>query len=245
MSRIVLLCGPSCVGKSPLYKAFELFYPELAAEFKTMVCYHSRSARPGEKDGVDYHFRTKEFIERLGEKKDFLVTEYRGDTYGVDFGQVRKDMKVSDIFYEANPVIGKAILDFCKREDIENLSVFMSPLSRDEIEFLKSPDKNADLKKTVTDVMRRKLLRRTKKQKSILSGKDLETIEVRAECAFNELKMGSDFDYVIANHDGEDSENWCQFYYPIGDARKTLMVFAEIIKVNTSKYAERWPEGLI
>jgi guanylate kinase len=64
----------------------------------------------------------------------------------------------------------------------------------------------------LTDVMRRKLLRRTQRQKSILSLKDLENIERRATSAFAEPKEAWRFEHVIPNHDGEDSENWDAFY---------------------------------
>jgi hypothetical protein len=34
MSRFVMLSGPSCVGKGPLYSALRKFYPEMAGRFK-------------------------------------------------------------------------------------------------------------------------------------------------------------------------------------------------------------------
>ena len=34
--------------------------------------------------------------------------------------------------------------------------------------------------------------------------------------------MAHHFQHVIVNHDGEDSENWNAFYFPLGDARRTL-----------------------
>ena len=49
--------------------------------------------------------------------------------------------------------------------------------------------------------------------KSIPSLKDLENIERRAAGAYTELKEAWRFEYVIPNHDGEDSENWDAFYY--------------------------------
>jgi guanylate kinase len=93
--------------------------------------------------------------------------------------------------------------------------------------------------------MRRKLLRRATKQKGILSLKDLENIEIRARSAYQELKQGWRFDAVIPNHDGEDSENWDAFYYPVGDARKTLLSFAALLENQPSHDAERWEPELI
>lgn len=60
MPRLVLVSGPSCVGKSPLKQALDHEFPELARTFRVPVLFHSRSPRPGERDGVDYHFRSRE-----------------------------------------------------------------------------------------------------------------------------------------------------------------------------------------
>jgi guanylate kinase len=58
---------------------------------------------------------------------------------------------------------------------------------------------------------------------------DLENIERRASSAYIELKEAWHFNYVITSHDGEDSENWDAFYYLVGDARKTLLTFADLV----------------
>jgi len=97
----------------------------------------------------------------------------------------------------------------------------------------------------LTDVMRRKLLRRTRRQKMELSLKDLENIEKRASSAYKELKEAWHFDYVIPNHDGEDSDNWEAFYYPLGDARKTLLAFAAILEGKVPENMEKWEEELV
>ena len=93
--------------------------------------------------------------------------------------------------------------------------------------------------------MRRKLLRRTQRQKNILSLKDLENIERRAASAFTELKEAWNFEYIIPNHDGEDSENWNAFYYPVGDSRKALLAFADLIAGKASPLVEKWDERLL
>jgi guanylate kinase len=45
--RLVILSGPSCVGKSPMAKALAKFYPELRKKLQPLVLYNSREARPG------------------------------------------------------------------------------------------------------------------------------------------------------------------------------------------------------
>ncbi len=59
MGQLVILAGPSCVGKGPLHAALGKFYPEVAARLRKMVLYNSRAPRPGEREGVDYYFRTR------------------------------------------------------------------------------------------------------------------------------------------------------------------------------------------
>jgi hypothetical protein len=63
------------------------------------------------------------------------------------------------------------------------------------------------LPELVTDVMRRKLLRRTRRQKGELSLSDVENVETRARSAYLELQEAWHFQHVIPNHDGEDSEH--------------------------------------
>ena len=93
--------------------------------------------------------------------------------------------------------------------------------------------------------MRRKLLRRTRRQKGELSAPDLENIETRASSAFRELQEAWRFQHVIPNHDGEDSDNWEAFYYLIGDARKTLEAFAALLKGVVPPGVEQWEENLL
>jgi guanylate kinase len=40
--RLVILSGPSCVGKSPLAKALAKFYPEIRKTLQPLVLYNSR-----------------------------------------------------------------------------------------------------------------------------------------------------------------------------------------------------------
>ena len=120
----------------------------------------------------------------------------------------------------------------------------MSPLSRDEILFLKA-EPTVSLAELIADVMRRKLLRRTRRQKGELSLGDLENIEKRASSAYRELQEAHYFQHVIPNHDGEDSENWDAFYHPLGDARVALLAFVSLLAGKVSSGVEQWEEDLI
>ena len=242
MGRFIILSGPSCVGKGPLHGAFLKFYPEQAASLHKLVLYNCRSPRPGEIDGKDYWFRSREEIEAFRKKENFVVLDVRGDLQAADLADAGRSLATGDLFFEGNPFVGRKLQETLG-EKVNLLSVFLSPLAREEILFLQSREvKLADF---LTDLMRRKLLRRTQRQKGILSLKDLENIERRASSAYPELKEAWHFDYIIPNHDGEDSENWDAFYYPISDALKTLRAFADLIVGRVPPAAEKWEEDLI
>jgi guanylate kinase len=246
MGRFVMLSGPSCVGKGPLHNALKRFYPHLEQKLEKLILFNSRAPRPGEQDGVDYHFRPRQEIESLRGREGYIVLDVRGDLQALDVENLREILDgEKDAFFEGNPFVPMEALKSPLLSDVPKLSVFLAPLSRDEILFLRDPARRVSLPDFVTDVMRRKLLRRTQRQKVLLSLKDLENIERRAGSAYRELQLAHHFDYVIPNHDGEDSENWEAFYYPIGDARKALIAFAAILSGQESEYAEKWERELL
>jgi guanylate kinase len=243
--RLIILAGPSCAGKSPLDKALARFHPELRSPLQPVVLYNDREPRPGEVDGVDYHFRDRTGIEALGESGEHVVMDVRGDMQALDVAELKRVLQDGDAFFEGNPFVGRVLLTDPGLDGVEKLGVFMAPLSRDEILSLRDAGGSVSLPDLVTDVMRRKLLRRTRKQKGDLSLKDLDNIETRAGSAYRELKMAHLFNAVIPNHDGEDSENWDAFYYPLGDARKSLRAFVALLRGEWPDEAERWEPDLL
>ncbi len=243
--RLVILSGPSCVGKTPLYKALGKFYPELHRQFHKLVLFNSRAPRPGERDGVDYHFRTRAQVEALRTNDRYAVLEVRNDLQALDVQELDSLLQRGHVFFEGNPFVGQALQSHSRLANANRLSIFISPLSRDEIVYLKASERNLSLQDFLTDVMRRKLLRRTRRQKGELSAADLEDIEKRASSAYRELQEAWRFQFVIPNHDGEDSDNWEAFYYLIGDARKTLEAFAALLKGEVAPGVEQWKEDLL
>jgi guanylate kinase len=243
--RLVILSGPSCVGKSPLEKALAKFYPRLRQALRKLVLYNSRAPRPGEVEGVDYYFRTRPQVEALRAESRYAVLDVRGDLQALDVEELRTLLEESNAFFEGNPFVGRALQMHPGLAGIRQLSIFLSPLSKEEVIYLKAPERNVSLPDLVTEIMRRKLLRRTQRQKLELSAKDLENIEARATSTYRELKEAWHFDYVIPNHDGEDSDNWEAFYYPIGDARKALSAFVGLLEGMVSPDVEKWEEDLI
>jgi guanylate kinase len=133
VGRLVILSGSSCVGKSPLAKALAKFYPELRKRLQPLVLYNSRDPRPLEVDGVDYHFRSREQIENLKANDHFVVMDVRSDLQGLDLQELSALLAKGDVFFEGNPFVGRTLQTSPALADVNRLSVFMSPLSREEI----------------------------------------------------------------------------------------------------------------
>ena len=205
--RVVILSGPSCVGKSPLYRCLGKFYPELHKQLRKLVLVNSRDPRPGEIDGVDFHFRTRAQVERLRDDERYAVLEARTDLQAVDVEELESLLQHGDVFFEGNPYVARALQTHPRLESARRLSIFISPLSKEEITYLKAPERDVSLEELLTNIMRSKLLRRTRRQKGELSAPDLANVETRASSAYRELETAWHFQYVIPNHDGEDSEN--------------------------------------
>ncbi len=241
MGKLIIISGPSCVGKSPLFRALGHFYPDLLKGTKPLILYNDRRPRPNEKDGVDYYFRSTEYVQGLRRKKDFLVFEVRGDLQAVDVKELKGNLEKQDVLFEGNPFVGSRLLGFGPLKKTDKISVFISPLCMEEILHFRSSRGAAGLDEIVTDIMRRKLSRRTRHQKGMITGPAREDIERRARSAFGELKYAYLFDFVIPNHDGEDSENWQAFGYPVGDARRTMLALVDILTRGACPMAEIWP----
>ncbi|XP_072047387.1 guanylate kinase-like isoform X2 [Amphiura filiformis] len=78
--RPCVFCGPSGSGKSTLIKKLMNEYKDC---FGFSVSHTSRKPRVGEKDGVDYHYTTREAMGEAIKRGEFLETaEFSGNFYG-------------------------------------------------------------------------------------------------------------------------------------------------------------------
>ena len=76
---MVIVSGPSGAGKGTLIEGVLARMPEL----RVAVSATTRRRRPGEVDGEDYHFLSRERFEERVAAGDFLEhVEYAGNRYG-------------------------------------------------------------------------------------------------------------------------------------------------------------------
>jgi guanylate kinase len=188
--RLVLLSGPSCVGKTPLFACLSKFYPDLSKRLHKLVLVNSRDPRPGEIDGVDYHFRTRTQVEALRNDRRYVVLEVRTDLQALNMEELESLLRQGDALFEGNPYVARELQIQPRLAKAQQLSVFISPLARAEIEYLTMPERNLSLEE-------------------------------------------------------EDSENWDAFYYPIGDAGKTLHAFVALLRGSVPPNVEHWDENLL
>ncbi len=79
MSRVFVITGPSGVGKGTLISGLMKELPQL----QLSVSATTRAPRPGERDGVQYHFLTGEQFDRLEGEGGFVEhADYAGRRYG-------------------------------------------------------------------------------------------------------------------------------------------------------------------
>jgi guanylate kinase len=79
MARVFVITGPSGVGKGTLIRGLMERVPAL----ELSVSATTRAPRPGERDGVDYHFLTREDFDRRVAAQEFVEhADYAGRSYG-------------------------------------------------------------------------------------------------------------------------------------------------------------------
>ena len=97
----------------------------------------------------------------------------------------------------------------------------------------------------VTDLMRRKLLRRARRQKNNLGLHDLEEVETHDATPTTRCAKRHHYDYVLVNHEGGDAEYWSSFYYPVGDPLRCMRAFAALLAGKEPEWAEKWEKDLV
>ena len=163
---LIVFSGPSGVGKGTVRQ--EIFStPD--HKFEYSVSMTTRAQRPGEVDGKDYFFRSREEFEELIRKGQMLeYAEYVGNYYGTPLTYVNKTLdKGIDVFLEIE-VQGALQV---KKKVPDAVFIFLTP-----------PDLN--------ELQERLIGRGTDSE---------EVIAQRIERAREEIALMSEYDYAIVN----------------------------------------------
>lgn len=167
---IIVISGPSGVGKDAVIKRLR----EVRENIHFVVTATSREMRPGEIDGKDYYFVTKEEFLSMVEKNELLEHALvYGDYKGIPKQQIREFMaKGCDIVLRVD-IQGAATL----RRILGNSAVFIFVVAESEYAMVN-----------------RLIGRKTETR---------ETLLVRVATAREEVKHARNFDYVVVNAEGQ------------------------------------------
>ena len=121
--KLIVLSGPSGAGKSTVIARLMQMRQDLCFS----VSATTRQPRPGEKDGTDYFFVTREEFYRMVEEDALLEhAEYVGNCYGTPRGYVeRKQAEGLNVLLDIDPQGARTVVD--KEKDC--VSVFILPPS--------------------------------------------------------------------------------------------------------------------
>eukprot|EP00741_Cyanophora_paradoxa_P020095 tig00021234_g19396.t1 len=127
--KLFVICGPSGVGKSVLIKRLLVEFPH---SFGFSVSHTTRAARPGEVDGVDYHFSSKEQMQQAINDGRFVeFANVHGNLYGTAFSAVQDVISEGRIcILDLDPQGVRAVMARAP----SCLRVFIAPPSLEELE---------------------------------------------------------------------------------------------------------------
>jgi guanylate kinase len=168
----IIISGPSGVGKDAVIKQLQKKRPDM----HFVVTATSRPMRPGEQDGVDYFFVTKEqFEEWIASDKLLEHAVVYGEYKGIPRKQVEDALENgSDVILRVD-VQGAATM---KRLLPEAVSVFI-------------------VAETEKELVERLVARKTEEG---------DRMRLRIETAREEMGRMGEFDYVVVNRDGKMEE---------------------------------------
>jgi guanylate kinase len=171
VARVFVITGPSGVGKGTLIRGLMERLPEL----ELSVSATTRAPRAGERDGVDYHFLTREEFDRRVAQGEFVEhADYAGRSYGT----LRSELE--DRVRAGSPVVLEIEVQGARqvREALpEAVQVFIAPPS--------------------LQALRTRLTTR--------GTDDSEEVERRLQVAEQELAAQPEFGHVVVNDRLEDA----------------------------------------
>ncbi|MDP6064265.1 MAG: guanylate kinase [SAR202 cluster bacterium] len=165
---IVVLSGPSGVGKDAvLSRMKQLGYP-----YHFTVTATSRTIRPGETDGVDYIFVSKETFSQMADADGLLESaNVYGNMYGIPRNQVTKALEAGQ--------------DVVVKIDVQGAATIRKILPDALFIFLAAPE--------MSDVASRLKSRMTESP---------EALQRRLDTALKEMEEAPKFDFIVYNREG-------------------------------------------
>jgi guanylate kinase len=165
--NLFVVAAPSGAGKTSLTRALLAKEPAI----RLSVSYTTRAPRPGEADGVDYHFVTSERFAALEKAGEFLEHAHvHGNWYATSGAWLKRQVDSgSDVLLEIDWQGAAQVRKLVP----ESVHIFILPPSLDSL--------------------RDRLTRRAQD--------DAQTIERRLVAAREEMRHCGEFDYVIINQE--------------------------------------------
>jgi guanylate kinase len=125
--RLIVLSGPSGVGKDTVLRALFAMAPSL----RYSVSYTTRTPRDGEREDVSYSFIDEETFRRMARAREFLeYAEVHGALYGTSVARVQEAIDRGDDIVLKIDVKGAA---YVRRRAPEALLIFLEPPSPEEL----------------------------------------------------------------------------------------------------------------
>jgi guanylate kinase len=172
-AMLVIISGPSGVGKDTIIDAIRGRAREYGHDYHYVVTCTTRDRRPGEVDGVNYHFITPDEFARLRDAGEFLeANEVHRRWYGTPRAQVR------DALAAGRDVILKI--------DVQGAQVVKETIPEALLIFVVPP--------SLEDLFNRLRSRATE---------SADELEIRQRNAAIELARQDDYDYVVTNETGQ------------------------------------------
>ena len=125
--RLIVLSGPTAVGKGTVEQKLLADHPEIWVS----VSATTRDPRPGEQDGVNYHFVTREAFQERIDRGEFLeYAEYVGNFYGTSMAVIREKLDQGvDVILEIESQGAAKV----RQKMPEAVSLFLVPPSFEEL----------------------------------------------------------------------------------------------------------------
>jgi guanylate kinase len=245
--RLIALSGPSCGGKGPLLAAVAEFHRELdLATFAVIKSTESRGGgpRPDEADIWDDpdYFRPRAELESLTGDR-YLHAVSHGFPQVLDLERVVA-APAHLIVLEASQEITRRLPSSDYLRDADVITVFVSPLGGEEIEYLKRC--KVEVAEYLKGLGVRRLLARAAFHGRHVDDGFLADVAVRAADAVEELRKAHLFDYVLVSRSGEGSPDWNRdaqgrfLGHPVNEAAATLATFAQLLTGQPSPDLENW-----